>query len=257
MGLAHAVAVALVSLLLCTTPAFGSYAEPVRVDFYMEALCPYCAQFTLTQLQPLFKNKLINFVELDVIPWGNARTDPKTGEVTCQHGALECELNKLISCAIAQHPRQDDWFPFLTCLEETVAKGATDLKVEDVAGKCGVHAGMVKDKLLECHKGDLGKSLQRLAAQRTASLKPPHQYVPWVVVNGIPLLEDDENIMKYICVAYTGRDRPSVCYDMPKPPSRDQTKRPQLPWQPQQQQQQRCRRGAQPKQQQQQRVVVQ
>lgn len=42
--------------------------------------------------------------------------------------------------------------------------------------------------------GQLGDSLQRLAAQRTASLKPAHQYVPWVVVNGIPLLDDDENV---------------------------------------------------------------
>lgn len=42
--------------------------------------------------------------------------------------------------------------------------------------------------------GQLGDSLQRLAAQRTASLKPAHQWVPWVVVNGIPLLDDDENV---------------------------------------------------------------
>jgi hypothetical protein len=42
--------------------------------------------------------------------------------------------------------------------------------------------------------GQLGVSLQRLAAQRTGSLKPAHKWVPWVVVNGIPLLEDDENV---------------------------------------------------------------
>lgn len=58
--------------------------------------------------------------------------------------------------------------------------------------------------------GELGKSLQRLAGQRTASLRPAHQYVPWVVVNGVPLLEDADNLMKYICVAYTGRDRYEV-----------------------------------------------
>lgn len=62
-------------------------------------------------------------------------------------------------------------------------------------------------KFVFAHAGELGTSLQRLAAQRTAGLKPAHQYVPWVVVNGIPLLEDDENILRYICVAYTGRDR--------------------------------------------------
>ena len=42
--------------------------------------------------------------------------------------------------------------------------------------------------------GQLGDSLQRLAAQRTGSLKPAHKWVPWVVVNGTPLLEDDENV---------------------------------------------------------------
>jgi hypothetical protein len=42
--------------------------------------CRFCANFTLTQLQPLFKNKLINHVQLDIIPFGNARTDPSTGE---------------------------------------------------------------------------------------------------------------------------------------------------------------------------------
>lgn len=46
--------------------------------------CRYCANFTLTQLQPLFKNKLINHVQLDIIPYGNAHTDPNTGAVAQQ-----------------------------------------------------------------------------------------------------------------------------------------------------------------------------
>jgi hypothetical protein len=37
--------------------------------------CRYCANFTISRLQPLFTNKLINYVQLSVIPWGNARTD--------------------------------------------------------------------------------------------------------------------------------------------------------------------------------------
>lgn len=54
---------------------------------------------------------------------------------------------------------------------------------------------------LPCLAGQLGDSLQRLAAQRTASLKPAHQWVPWVVVNGIPLLDDDENVSDVPCRA--------------------------------------------------------
>lgn len=102
-------------------------------------------------------------MQLDIIPYGNARTDPNTGEgdyvyatatvlacvsfntthaaagmpyhsaglhdwgmrfvfhdarqsppaaagtagaVSCQHGPVECDLNKVLSCAIALNPRQ-------------------------------------------------------------------------------------------------------------------------------------------------------
>lgn len=60
--------------------------------------------------------------------------------------------------------------------------------------------------------GQLGDSLQRLAAQRTASLKPAHQWVPWVVVNGIPLLDDDENVSDVPCRAIqSGRTIAGLC----------------------------------------------
>eukprot|EP00879_Flechtneria_rotunda_P006169 GHRR01006486.1.p1 GENE.GHRR01006486.1~~GHRR01006486.1.p1 ORF type:complete len:283 (+),score=59.25 GHRR01006486.1:368-1216(+) len=222
----HKVAVGLFVLLvpLLQPGWFATAADPIRVDFYMEALCPYCANFTVHGLKPLFENKLISFVQLDVIPWGNARLDVHSGTIKCQHGQRECELNKLISCAISQRSVQDDWFPFLECVETKVVQGSKDIAVDDVAHECGTHAGLIPDKLLECYNGEQGNTLQRLAAQRTASLKPPHQYVPWVVVNGIPLLNDDTNIIRYICVAYTGRDRPSVCLDVPRIPTSQQQK---------------------------------
>lgn len=123
-----------------------SPASPQHPDTACTLFGRYCANFTLTQLQPMFKSKLINFVHLDIIPYGNARTDPNTGAarsrssslyallqhihahalrervcqpphnshngfcvlpagaVTCQHGAVECQLNKLLSCSIALNP---------------------------------------------------------------------------------------------------------------------------------------------------------
>lgn len=57
------------------------------------------------------------------------------------------------------------------------------------------------------HAGRLGDDLQRRAWEQTESLKPPHLFVPWVVVNGIPLAYDYENVQKYICAAYYGFDR--------------------------------------------------
>jgi hypothetical protein len=50
--------------------------------------CPrFCAKFTMEQLQPLFTNKLINHVQLDIIPYGNAHTDPNTGTVSSSPSA--------------------------------------------------------------------------------------------------------------------------------------------------------------------------
>eukprot|EP00882_Tetradesmus_deserticola_P014285 GHRQ01015183.1.p1 GENE.GHRQ01015183.1~~GHRQ01015183.1.p1 ORF type:complete len:245 (+),score=120.84 GHRQ01015183.1:167-901(+) len=222
----------------CATAAAVGRVQPVRVDYYMEALCPYCANFTITQLQPLFSNKLINYVQLSVIPWGNARVDAD-GKTTCQHGQLECDLNRLLSCASAQHPAQDDFFPFLACLEEAVLAGGK-LQVQQLAHSCAVHAGMVTDKLMACYEGPLGATLQQLAAQRTASLKPPHRWVPWITVNGIPLLDDVDNIQRYICtvVYHTAsvRDRPKACLEEEVGPSAPKRSTDRLQQQQQQQQ---------------------
>lgn len=47
-------------------------------------------------------------------------------------------------------------------------------------------------------------STRVLAAQPWPTKRPPslalHRYVPWLVVNGVPLGEDDVNLKKYICI---------------------------------------------------------
>jgi interferon gamma-inducible protein 30 len=55
-----------------------------------------------------------------------------------------------------------------------------------------------------CAAGDLGQQLQLAAMKQTQKLRPPHQYVPWVVVNGIPLLGDYANLGAFVCVAFQG-----------------------------------------------------
>ncbi|MFQ6663114.1 hypothetical protein Gotur_030752 [Gossypium turneri] len=48
-------------------------------------------------------------------------------------------------------------------------------------------------------------------ANETAHLKPPQEYVPWVVVNNQPLGQDFENFVKYVCQAYKGDHKPAAC----------------------------------------------
>lgn len=51
-------------------------------------------------------------------------------------------------------------------------------------------------------------------AAETNALQPPHQYVPWVVVDGQPLYEDYENFISYVCKGYTGTEMPKACIDI-------------------------------------------
>ncbi|KAK9810461.1 hypothetical protein WJX72_011078 [[Myrmecia] bisecta] len=67
---------------------------------------------------------------------------------------------------------------------------------------------------LDQTKGSLGDQLEQDAAAATNKLKPAHKYVPWVVVNGIPLGGAMEALPIIVCAAYTG-ERPEQCYADP------------------------------------------
>lgn len=48
---------------------------------------------------------------------------------------------------------QDDFFPFLACMEDAVMAGKK-VEVHELAHECAVHAGMVTDKLMACYEGE-------------------------------------------------------------------------------------------------------
>ncbi|PIN07665.1 hypothetical protein CDL12_19776 [Handroanthus impetiginosus] len=57
---------------------FTSLYSPVSCDnvslgLYYESLCPYSARFIVDSLAKIFTNGLINVVDLNLVPWGNAK----------------------------------------------------------------------------------------------------------------------------------------------------------------------------------------
>jgi len=88
-------------LLIAVVLLGGAAAsDPVKVDLYFEALCPYCHDFIRNMVYPTYQ-KVKEIMDLDMYAYGNARywknSDGSYG-FSCQHGAAECKANMIISC---------------------------------------------------------------------------------------------------------------------------------------------------------------
>lgn len=185
----------------------NSAEEKVSLDLYYESLCPYSANFIVNELATIFDNGLIDIVDLKLSPWGNAKIRGDNS-INCQHGPLECLLNTVEACAIDAWPNVNEHFPFINCVEQLVYKRKY-LQWET----CFEELGLDPKPVTDCYTSGHGKELELKYAAETDSLEPPHEYVPWVVVDGQPLYEDYENFTSYICKAYKG-PTPSACGDL-------------------------------------------
>ncbi|KDD75690.1 hypothetical protein H632_c547p0 [Helicosporidium sp. ATCC 50920] len=167
----------------------------IHVDFYGESLCPDCRHNVLDVLDPMFENGIAKNMKLRYIAYGKVR-DGK-----CQHGELECKYNRYINCAQDLWPRQEEWFPYVKCL-------AKDLQnIDAMAADCAVAQHWNPKDLDSCAQGDRGAKLEQEAGQATTSLEPKLTFVPWVIVNGVLLGQDFENLARYVCAANTDDDR--------------------------------------------------
>lgn len=129
----------------------------------------------------------------------------------CQHGAAECAGNDLINCAQALYPAQALWFPYVRCLARTGARAP-------VAGSdaCAASSGLAASALIECARGDQARRLAAAAREATAALRPRHEGVPWVLVNGVALGDHAELVRSYVCAAVpAGAPRPAACFNPP------------------------------------------
>ncbi|KAL1332502.1 hypothetical protein HN51_061295 [Arachis hypogaea] len=180
--------------------------DKVSLELYYESLCPYSANFIVNYLPQIFQDdELASIVDLKLVPWGNAKLSAN-GTFTCQHGKYECLLNTVEACAIDAWPQLSKHFPYIYCVEELVYQGEyREWK------SCFEKLDLDSKPIDQCYHGDRGKELELQYAAETNKLQPPHQYVPWVVVDGEPLYEDYENFLSYICKAYKGNNAPGTC----------------------------------------------
>ncbi|KAG8078358.1 hypothetical protein GUJ93_ZPchr0007g6067 [Zizania palustris] len=184
------------STLVLISLSTACAARRVSVSVYYETLCPFCSGFVVNDLPRIFRDGLSSIADLRLVPFGNGRVSPN-GSITCQHGEEECQLNSIEACAIRLWPDAQHYFPFIHCIEHL----ALDQKW-NAWQSCFQETGLPPQPVVDCYNSGYGRQLQLQYAAETNALQPPHQFVPWVTVNGRPIGDDYMNLEAYICSAY-------------------------------------------------------
>lgn len=188
---------------------FYKKAPLVNFTLYYEAECPDCHYFFLNQLVHAY-NKIGFIFNLGLVPYGNAEEYKKGNKwiFKCQHGADECWGNIIQTCSLFLYPKMSDSFPFILCMTSS-----NDSSVHS-APNCAKEAGLNYVNLVNCAKSSKGNALEHMMALKTDALVPPHQFVPWVTLNGEHTddIENqaENNLIKLICDAYQG-EKPDAC----------------------------------------------
>ncbi|TYH51699.1 hypothetical protein ES332_D10G295900v1 [Gossypium tomentosum] len=154
-----------------------AYLQPL-IFYILAAL----AIFSLISngLPKVFRTDLHSIINLRLVPWGNA-------EIHCQVYNTVLHFNK-------------EHLEFIRCTEQQSLKGAP---VEALWKGCSEKLRLNEEIINKCYTAGFG--------YKTAHMKPPQDYVPWVVVNNQPLRQDFENFVKYVCQAYKGEHKPATC----------------------------------------------
>ncbi|NXI90111.1 GILT reductase, partial [Psophia crepitans] len=181
----------------CANLSHPVAAAPVELSLYYESLCPACRMFLVQELFTTWLLLPAEVLSITLVPYGNAEERNVSGkwDFQCQHGPEECLGNMIETCLMHEAKNFSTYFPVIFCLEsgssvtknlEAVPPGAPDRVSPPRSRQClQVYAPQLDGgRIAACVQGDTGAALMHRNAQLTEALDPPHEYVPWIVVNG-------------------------------------------------------------------------
>ncbi|NWI86339.1 GILT reductase, partial [Pitta sordida] len=220
-------------------------AAPVELSLYYESLCPACREFLVLELFPTWLLLPSEMLNITLVPYGNAqeRNDSGKWSFQCQHGPEECLGNMIEACLMDEAKNLSTYFPIIFCLESgsSVTKNLEAVRPlahpscptvphahpRDISvpltppcvpfpWQClQIYAPELdRGRIAACVQGDRGVALMHHNAQLTEALDPPHQYVPWIAINGKHTDElqaqAEASLLGLVCHLYQG-EKPEVC----------------------------------------------
>jgi interferon, gamma-inducible protein 30 len=163
---------------------------------------PDCKLFVQEQLTKTYELLGERVMDLQYVPFGNARINETTKQVICQHGPAECDANLYQECAIGVYPETQRHLPFMSCLDSVLPMGYHDEPFDTaVFETCANTTGLSFHRIKACHDiPQVAWSLITRAARATPSY---HKYVPWVELDGAPIdVDDGELLITKICAVF-------------------------------------------------------
>ena len=195
----------------------AAVAQKVQVALYYESLCPYCQDTITGSFATAFAvPDFLEMADVLLVPYGNAHwaASGDSWTFTCQHGVDECAYNQIESCSNFYISNPVTAFNFINCVESndskrkatyegTIALCSSIVSVEELAG------------INSCWNSQQGIDLEYANALLTDALSPAHQYVPWLVGQGVHT-DDIQNqletsLLDYVCTNYTGPNKSASC----------------------------------------------
>ncbi|NWS12918.1 GILT reductase, partial [Pachyramphus minor] len=195
-------------------------AAPVQLSLYYESLCPACREFLVLELFPTWLLLPSEMLNITLVPYGNAEERNISGkwDFQCQHGPEECLGNMIEACLMHEAKNFSTYFPVIFCLESgsSVTKNLEAHPMCPLSWQClQIYAPELdRGRIAACVQGDTGMALMHQNAQLTKALDPPHQFVPWIVINGKHTDElqaqAEASLLGLVCSLYQG-EKPEAC----------------------------------------------
>lgn len=174
------VKVELTILLLIGTFSAVISQQKVKISVYYETKCIDSRTFFLRQLGPTYE-RLHQYIDLELVPFGNVQVYKQNDgsyHYTCQHGPDECWANRVQACAIS-HTDQKTSLNYAVCMFNPSNYGNT----RAYAQPCAERNGLNWQQISTCFNGDEGEKLIEHNWSKTYYLNPPHNFIPWIVIN--------------------------------------------------------------------------